>query len=149
MEEAKIQTDLTDSNETGALYQQGRFPSVITTDDLVFELGKEAVDRINKEKLLNNLLKKSKAAEEQAIKSQKNEAAILKKFEPLEASNKLYEADNRKLSDELAKVRQELDTLIKQKALDKKAVEDFEKSIKKLTTENTKLKSKTKPKIKG
>jgi len=38
---------------TPPLYQQGRFPSVVDTDDLVFELGKQVVDRINKEKLLS------------------------------------------------------------------------------------------------
>jgi len=38
-----------------------RFPSVVDTDDLIFELGKQAVKAINYEKLLDSMLKKTQA----------------------------------------------------------------------------------------
>ena len=52
-----------EQNKEEPLYQQGRYPSIVDTDDLVFELGKQTVDVINKEKLLGAVLKKSKMLE--------------------------------------------------------------------------------------
>ena len=40
MEDAKIIQDKNPDN----FYQQERFPNVVTTDDLIFELGKNVVD---------------------------------------------------------------------------------------------------------
>lgn len=74
-----------------------RFPSVVDTDDLVFELGKQAVKRMNLEKLLNGLLKKVKTLEEAEAK-----------LAPLKESNNLYQETNRKLDAELVKIRQEV-----------------------------------------
>jgi len=135
MEDAKIQQS--EGN------QQERFPSVITTDDLVFELGKDVIDKLNKEKLLNSLLKKSKALEEQLEQLK----AIPQKLEELQASNKLYEKKNRELGDELTKVRQESNTKTRELSAENKKLSDElitiqqdldekVKEVKKLSTKN-------------
>lgn len=106
MEDAKM------SGSNDPFYQQGIFPSVVTTDDLVFELGKNVVERINKEKLLNGLLDKSKKSETQVAQAE----ALMAKAEQLKittstdmikinTSNKLYEENNRRLDAELVKAR--------------------------------------------
>ena len=159
MEDAKIQTDVNIESDTegNSLYQQGQFPSVITTDDLVFELGKEVVDKLNKEKLLKGLLKKSKASEETVINSKKNISemvlkveSISKKMGEIQESNKLYEEKNRSLGGELSKIRQELKNatrqsnkltttnaeLTKQK---KVSEQENKKLLDKLTTTNAEL----------
>ena len=65
MDDASITPEktTTEQNKEGSLYQQGRFPSIVDTDDLVFELGKQTVDIINKEKIIDAILKKSKMLE--------------------------------------------------------------------------------------
>ena len=143
MEDAKIQSNV--NSEGGSLYQQGRFPSVITTDDLIFELGKETVDKINKEKLLNSLLKKSKAAEEQLEQFK----AIPQKLKDLQLSNKLYEEKNRSLGDELTKVRQELMDITKQLTELNKEKEELEQKNKELLDEIELVKSSSKKNVKS
>jgi small-conductance mechanosensitive channel len=85
-----------------------RFPSVVDTDDLIFELGKKDVKALNLEKLLNGLIKKTEVASQTATDLSENKVEIAKKVSSLQESNKLYEKNNRKLDRELIKVRQEL-----------------------------------------
>lgn len=85
-----------------------RFPSVVDTDDLIFELGKKDVKALNLEKLLNSLIKKTEVASQTATDLSENKVEIAKKVSSLQESNKLYEKNNRKLDRELIKVRQEL-----------------------------------------
>lgn len=85
-----------------------RFPSVVTTDDLIFELGKKDVDRLNKEKLLEGILKKSQKAESQMVNANQIKVDSEKQVASLESSNKLFEENNSELSNELTRVRQEL-----------------------------------------
>jgi len=41
-----------------------QYPSILSTDDLIFELGKITVDRLNKELILNKVIEKNKELEE-------------------------------------------------------------------------------------
>lgn len=101
MDDASIQ------QESG-LYQQGQFPSVVTTDDLVLELGRMTVDRLNKDKLLLSLLNKAKIAERDAQAINTRSIQSTREIETLRASNTAYEESNRKLGDELVIVRRTL-----------------------------------------
>jgi len=94
------------------LYQQGRFPSVVDTDDLVFELGKQAVDRINKEKLLDNLLKKLQLLEKESLASESIKKGLTDKIEEYKASNNLYVQNNEKLSAEITRQKNELERVV-------------------------------------
>lgn len=112
MEEAKI-TQIEESEQKPqkqSMYQQGRFPSVVDTDDLVFELGKQVVDKINKEKLLESVLKKAKVLEVGAVEVKKLQVEAERKMTELKSSNKLYEENNRELDKELVSVRNELES---------------------------------------
>ena len=94
------------------LYQQGRFPSVVDTDDLVFELGKQAVDRINKEKLLDKLLKKLQLLEKESLASESIKKGLTDKIEEYKASNNLYVQNNEKLSAEITRQKNELERVV-------------------------------------
>jgi len=94
------------------LYQQGRFPSVVDTDDLVFELGKQAVDRINKEKLLDNLLKKLQLLEKESLASESIKKGLTDKIEEYKASNNLYVQNNEKLSAEITRQKNEIERVV-------------------------------------
>ena len=96
---------------TPPLYQQGRFPSVVDTDDLVFELGKQVVDKINKEKLLDSLVKKIQPLEEKLLASESIKADLVNKAETFKASNELYVQNNEKLSAEITRLRKEAESL--------------------------------------
>lgn len=87
---------------------QNRFPFVVTTDDLIYELGKNVVDKLNKEKLLEGLLKKKHQVESQVVDVERIKADTKKQILALENSNRRYEENNRSLGDELVKVRQNL-----------------------------------------
>ena len=149
MEDAKItQTGESRKESQGQpMYQQGRFPSVIDTDDLVFELGKQVVDRINKEKLLENILKKTKGLEIGTVKVKKSQAEIEKKLVELKNSNTLYRENNKKLDKELVNIRDELENqknqVVKIKVENEKlnvAIVDIKAELKSKNAENTKLK---------
>jgi len=126
------------TQEEPPLYQQGRFPSVVDTDDLVFELGKQVVDRINKEKLLNGLLKKTRALEENFLASESTKVSLSDKAESFKASNELYVQNNEKLSAEVTRLRGENETL--QLELNSKVVEltNLRKAADAQLTETTK-----------
>ena len=111
MEEASI-TQIEESKQEPqdqSMYQQGRFPSIVDTDDLVFELGKQVVDRINKEKSLESIFKKTKALEVNMLEMKKLQAKTEKKAMELKSSNLAYEENNKKLDKELVNVRNELE----------------------------------------
>ena len=120
------------------LCQQGRFPSVVDTDDLVFELGKQIVDRINKEKLLDSLLKKIQGLEEGFLTSESTKVSLSDKAESFRKSNELYVQNNEKLSAEVTRLRGENETL--QLELNSKAVEltNLRKAADAQLTETTK-----------
>lgn len=99
------------TQERASQPQQGRFPSVVTTDDLVFELGRQVVDKLNKEKLLEGLLKKKQEVESQIVDTEKIKSDAKKQVAVLENSNRQYEENNREISDELVRVRKELEDL--------------------------------------
>lgn len=122
MEDAHIQ------QESG-LYQQGQFPSVVTTDDLVLEMGKMVVDKLNKEKLLLSLLAKTKAMKGDIVHAQAQAAQEHKHAEVLRLSNVAYEESNRKLGDELASVRQKLASLTTTLSNERQAHESEKRTI--------------------
>ena len=93
------------------LYQQGRFPSVVDTDDLVFELGKQVVDKINKEKLLDSLVKKIQPLEEKLLASESAKMGLANKIEEFKTSNNLYVQNNEKLNVEITRLRNENESL--------------------------------------
>ena len=97
------------TQEEHPLYQQGRFPSVVDTDDLVFELGKQVVDRINKEKLLDSLIKKLQPLEKQFLTSESIKKGLSDKIEEYKASNNLYVQNNEKLSAEITRAKNDLE----------------------------------------
>jgi len=93
---------------TSEMYQQGRYPSVVDTDDLVFEIGKMWIWNLNKEKLLDTLLQKSKMLETLAIEAKKEVLESEKKIETFKKSNQQYIINNQKLDTELVKIRTEI-----------------------------------------
>ena len=130
---------------TPSLYQQGRFPSVVDTDDLVFELGKQVVDRINKEKLLDGLLKKTRALEENFLASESIKTDLANKIEEFKASNELYVQNNEKLNAEITRLRDENEILFSKHNKDKESLQlEHTSEIKNLLQEIEKLKKPTK-----
>ena len=94
------------------LYQQGRYPSVLDTDDMVFELGKQVVNHLNHEKLIGQIVKQTEAIQREnlqlkslKIQTEERVAPLELKAKQLEESNKLYEMNNRKLDEEIVKLR--------------------------------------------
>jgi len=94
------------------LYQQGRYPSVLDTDDMVFEMGKQVVNHLNHEKLIGQIVKQTEAIQREnlqlkslKIQTEERVAPLELKAKQLEESNKLYEANNRKLDEEIVKLR--------------------------------------------
>jgi len=91
------------------LYQRGKYPSVIDTDDLVFEMGVQLVGNLNKEKLLDGLAKRAGLFEKAAVEASVGKADAEKKLALLIESNGLYVTNNQRLDAELVKVRKELE----------------------------------------
>jgi len=109
MEDAKITQDQTTQEP---LYQQGRYPSIVDTDDLVFELGKQTVNHLNHEKLIGKMIKQIESLQREnlQLKSTKTQTVSFSesKIKQLEESNKLYEENNRKLGNEIVKLRNQI-----------------------------------------
>lgn len=122
MEDATITTDQPENQ----MYQHGRYPSVVDTDDLVMELGKQVVGNINNEKIIEQLITKTKQAESNANDAHDKQAFEENKHKSIEESNKLYEKNNKELSDKLVVLRNEISSL---KFDHSKKVEEFEKQI--------------------
>lgn len=102
MEDATITQEV-----TSEMYQQGRYPSIIDTDDIVFEVGKLWIWNLNKERLLDNLLQKSKLLEALAIDAKKAFLVAEEKQRALQDSNEKYVKNNQRLDAELVNIRQE------------------------------------------
>lgn len=100
---------MSDQNEQ--LYQQGRFPSVIDTDDLVFEIGIQRVGNINKEKIIDNLTKRVKDLEKVAMKAVQDKKEADERVAPLEESNIAYVKNNQRLDAEMCRLRTELEMI--------------------------------------
>ncbi len=122
MEDATITTD----QQNEPMYQHGRYPSVVDTDDLVMELGKLTVGNINNEKIIEQLITKSKQAEADTSAAYNGKVFAEKKHKSIEESNKLYEKNNKELSDEIVKLRGEIRTL---KSEHTNKVDEFERQI--------------------
>lgn len=105
MENAKA-TPATTAQEP--LYPQERYPSVVDTDDLTFELGRNVISRLNYEKLIETLMKRVKTAEAEAVKAK----AMTTAMEQLRASNRQYEETNKKLDAGMVALRNELNTTV-------------------------------------
>lgn len=102
--------DATISETAGPLVKE-RFPSVVDTDDLIFEIGKQVTKVLNLEKLLTKLLDKTKALEGQTLDFAKQQSEAMGRAEVLSESNKLYEENNRKLDAEIVRLREEIEEL--------------------------------------
>jgi len=94
-------------SETAGPLVKERFPSVVDTDDLIFEVGKQAVKVLNLEKLLTKLLDKTKVLEGQTLDFAKQQSEAMGKTEVLSESNKLYEENNRKLDAEIIRLKED------------------------------------------
>lgn len=135
MEDAKITSEKEQSQQS-QMYQRGRYPSVIDTDDLMFEIGRQTIENLNKEKLLDSLLVKSKTLENTIKEISKTKQTTEKRVPELEISNKAYLENNQKLDAELVKVRVELESVKvswqKSKDLYEAKLEEKEKEIQNL-----------------
>lgn len=137
MEDATISND----QEKERSGQRDRYPSVVTTDDLIFELGKKDVDRLNKEKLLEGLLKEKRKVESRVVENEKVKtdaekvkADVEDQMSILKDSNQRYEENNRDLSNELVRIRQELAESI---AKNSQLAEDFDREKNQLIAQYT------------
>jgi hypothetical protein len=107
MEDAKISESTQNQTQNPFNYVE-RFPTIIDSDDITFNIGKLTLAKINGEKILDNLLKKNqeinKVLNDLNIKSKSLEE---RNFD-LDKSNKLYQEHNKKLDNELTNTRNEL-----------------------------------------
>lgn len=122
MEDATI----TNEQPNNQMYQQGRYPSVVDTDDLVMELGKQVVGNINNEKIIEQLINKAKQAEAKVNDAHDKQKSEENKHKSIDESNKLYEKNNKELSDKLVVLRNEISSL---KFDNTKKIEEFDKQI--------------------
>jgi len=95
-----------------------RFPNVIDTDDVTFELGKMVLDRINKEKLLNSIVKKQQEDSNELLQLRMDVSELQNKVAPLQKSNDSYQKTNKELDLELVRLR----NLLSDKDKDKKEI---------------------------
>lgn len=95
------------SNEE-SLYQQGRFPSIIDTDDMVFEMGKQVLNSLNLEKLIDNINKTNKTLQQENFELKNRYVILEPKVKQLEESNKLYEINNTNLSNKIISLNDEI-----------------------------------------
>lgn len=126
------------------MYQQGKYPSMVTTDDLVFELGKQLVGGLNKEKLLDALLEKSKKMENVLVETNKIKLDLEKKITDLEHSNEQYIKNNQELDAETKKGKTTEDLLVeanKAKQIVEKEMANLKLSNEKYVENNRKLDS--------
>lgn len=88
-----------------------RFPSIITTDDLVLQLGLANIKVANHEKLLTGVYARLGQTEQALAEIQPKLIAAKQNEVAAAESNKLYEANNRKLSDSLRDLNKEREQL--------------------------------------
>ena len=106
------------------MYQQGKYPSIIDTDDLVLEMGIQLVGNLNKEKLLDKVMQRTVSLEKTAADAVKIKIEAEKRTVVLEASNKLYIENNQKLDVELVRIRKELVAARSENQVNTKSYED-------------------------
>ena len=124
------------------LYQSGRFPSVVDTDDLVFELGKQAVQILNHGKLLDNSIKQITSLKDAITQAVADKTESELKAASLSQSNKTYEQNNRELGDVITQLRKEAQELI---VLHNQELADRDNTITELNTIIEGQKAKKKP----
>lgn len=117
-----------------------RFPSVVDTDDLVFELGKQVVKAINYEKLLNSMIKKTQAFNSVTSDVAKEKAVTEAKQAELQRSNALYQENNRKLDAALVQARNEKSVLEKVILEKDKLISELNEKLVKYNTNKTRRK---------
>lgn len=137
MEDATISQETEDESkqETNGMYRQGKYPSVIDTDDIIFEIGKQIIGNINKEKLLDRLLNKSKMIETAIVEANEEKLAVERKIIELKLSNDKYIETNKKLDAALVVVRKDLET---SKKLYQEDVKEWNEKISYLKVEHEK-----------
>ena len=126
------------------MYQQGKYPSVVTTDDLIFELGRQLVGGLNKEKLLDTLLEKNKITEKVLVEVNKAMLDAEKKTADLKISNEQYIKNNQELDAETKKGKTTEDLLVeanKAKQIVEKEMANLKLSNEKYVENNRKLDS--------
>jgi chromosome segregation ATPase len=134
------------------LYPSGKYPSVVDTDDMVFEMGLQVVNRLNNEKLIKQALMQLETQKQFTAKQieEYNKVISLKldadnrlaagnsRVLEFEQSNKLYEKTNRDLGDEIHKLRNQIQvTMVTlQSKTDElsSAIENLEKGSKLVST---------------
>ena len=122
------------------MYQKGKYPSIIDTDDLVFEMGIQLVGNLNKEKLLDKVMQRTVSLEKTAADAVKIKIEAEKRTVVLEASNKLYIENNQKLDVELVRIRKELEDKKKESDIElTKVHKEFELVRKELDGESAKV----------
>lgn len=128
--------DATIKGEQEAPLLRERFPSVVDTDDLVFEMGKLQVKNLNFEKLLNSLVEKNKGQINTIDVLSKEKAVALAQSHEFKESNKLYENNNRELGDVVVSLRDEIsslkDSLNLLEASKRAAISDMKDELKKM-----------------
>jgi len=102
-----------------------RFPSVVDTDDLIFELGKQTVKAVNYEKLLNSMIQKTQALSAATSEVAQTKSNMEAEKQELQKSNVLYQENNRKLDAALVQIRNEKGQVGNEKAALEKII--FEK----------------------
>lgn len=138
-EDAKIggTTPQKESKEiTGPVFPD-KIPSVLSTDDLVFEVGKQAVRALNIEKVVDRITAEMNRLRALLASSQQH----LEKVPELESSNKSYQEKNRALDLALVDTRRELagaKDLLKTKDIKIMELERVKDSAEKLAQENKK-----------
>ena len=122
------------------MYQKGKYPSIIDTDDLVLEMGIQLVGNLNKEKLLDKVMQRTVSLEKTAADAVKIKIEAEKRTVVLEASNKLYIENNQKLDVELVRIRKELEDKKKESDIESAKVhKEFELVRKELDGESAKV----------
>lgn len=119
MEEAKIGGPIPETSQvTAEPIFKDIVPGVITSDDLIFEIGKHVVRALNNEKFAEKILERERKFKEHAQESidrltkQLDQLPVLKKQnEELIRSNRSYEAKNHELAEALAMTREEVQKL--------------------------------------
>lgn len=115
--------DATITEKTESLIKE-RFPSVVDTDDLIFELGKQTVKAINYEKLLNSMVHKTQELSAATSEVARTKSNIEAEKQELQKSNALYQENNRKLDAALVQIRNEKEQVGNEKvALEKVILE--------------------------
>ena len=108
------QSEKKSQQQPQGMYQRGKYPSIIDTDDMVFEMGVQLVGNLNKEKLLDNLMKRAAALEKATAETAQAKTEIENKIAQLKESNRLYIENNQKLDAELVRVRKEVEAVKKE-----------------------------------